>query len=202
MNTIKIILLGESGVGKSRICHSYIKSLKDFNDMSTIGVDFKFKEVKVDNMKFRVHIWDTAGQERFRSIIKNYFRNNDGNILVFDLTNRQSFIKLESWLLEINEHSDNKNVFLVGNKLDMVNLDNDYIRDHEITELISAYPNIKKYYKLSAVTRNNFDESINDIINLSIKYSQRLFEVEVDSDDENEYISFINKTQKKKGCCN
>ena len=86
---------------------------------TTIGVDHKIKEITIKGYKIRATIYDTAGQEKFRSIIKNYYRNNNGIFLVFDLTNLKSFENLNIWIKEINSSVINKNIIILGNKNDL-----------------------------------------------------------------------------------
>src|SRR5687767_1706135 len=98
---VKLIIIGDSGVGKSTIMSMYCDDTFMENYVSTIGVDFKVKIIDVNDKIAKVQIWDTAGQERFKSITRSYYKDANGVLLVFDLTNRQSFIKLEQWINEI-----------------------------------------------------------------------------------------------------
>src|SRR5437870_2332915 len=98
----KIILIGDSGVGKSSIL--YRLSDDKFSDVtSTIGVDYKTKIMNIDNKNIKLMIWDTAGQERFRAITSSYYRNVHGAILVYDITNRESFNNLHKWITAIEQ---------------------------------------------------------------------------------------------------
>ena len=104
----KIILVGDTSVGKTNIINKYTKNEfhEDFN--ATIGVEFSHKQFTVDNHKIKAQIWDTAGQERYRSIINNYYNNCTAAILVYDITNRDSFEKIQSyWYNEIIDHVPN-----------------------------------------------------------------------------------------------
>lgn len=116
----KLLLIGDSGVGKSCLLlrfadDSYVESY-----ISTIGVDFKIRTVEQDGKTIKLQIWDTAGQERFRTITSSYYRGAHGIIVVYDVTDEDSFNNVKQWLKEI-EHYANENVnkLLVGNKCDL-----------------------------------------------------------------------------------
>jgi Ras-related protein Rab-1A len=120
----KILLIGNSGVGKSSIVQMYSEKQFSENFLSTIGVDFKVKTVTVDDKIVKMQIWDTAGQERFRSITNSYYRGAHGIFIVYDVTNRKSFNDVHTiWKQEVERHTLTKfmHSFLVGNKTDLYN---------------------------------------------------------------------------------
>jgi len=117
---IKLLLVGDSGVGKSCLLLRFTEDMFTPSFITTIGIDFKVKTVEVDNKVIKLQIWDTAGQERFRTITTAYYRGAMGVMLVYDITDRQSFANLESWYRNVEEHSsENVNVLIVGNKSDL-----------------------------------------------------------------------------------
>ena len=116
---LKILLIGDSFVGKTSLLLKYCDGQFPEAHMATIGVEFKEKIINVGKWKIRLQIWDTSGQERFRSITQNFYRNADGIIFVFDVTNRDSFSHIKDWLMDSQvEDSDIKRM-LVGNKIDL-----------------------------------------------------------------------------------
>ena len=123
LTTLKILIIGESDVGKSSLLLRFTDDVFDPGLAATIGVDFKVKTVSVDGNKAKLAIWDTAGSERFRTLTPSYYRGAQGAILVYDVTNRQSFQKLDQWLYELETYSTRSNIvkMLVGNKIDKEN---------------------------------------------------------------------------------
>ncbi|KAF2289852.1 hypothetical protein GH714_038919 [Hevea brasiliensis] len=119
--SFKILLIGDSGVGKSSLLVSFISS--SVEDLSpTIGVDFKIKQLTVGGKRLKLTIWDTAGQERFRALTSSYYRNAQGIILVYDVTRRETFTNLSDvWAKEVDLYRTNKDCvkMLVGNKVDI-----------------------------------------------------------------------------------
>ncbi|KAK6779500.1 hypothetical protein RDI58_021684 [Solanum bulbocastanum] len=118
--SFKILLIGDSGVGKSSLLVSFISNAVD-DLASTIGVDFKIKTLTVSGKKLKLTIWDTAGQERFRTLTSSYYRGAQGIILVYDVTRRETFTNLSDvWAKEVELYSNNQDCvkMLVGNKVD------------------------------------------------------------------------------------
>ncbi|MCD7468899.1 Ras- protein RABC2a [Datura stramonium] len=118
--SFKILLIGDSGVGKSSLLVSFISNVVD--DLApTIGVDFKIKTLTVSGKRLKLTIWDTAGQERFRTLTSSYYRGAQGIILVYDVTRRETFTNLSDvWAKEVELYSNNQDCvkMLVGNKVD------------------------------------------------------------------------------------
>jgi Ras-related protein Rab-1A len=119
-NIYKILLLGDTHTGKSSILNVYKNDMFYENEVSTIGVEFTIKHIDFNGDQIKLQIWDTAGQERFKSITSTYYRGSDGVLLVFDITNRQSFLNVKKWVSEIDKYTDNKSQkILIGNKFDL-----------------------------------------------------------------------------------
>ena len=112
--------MGDSNVGKTSILNKFIDGTFTNKMACTINVEFKAKNLKIDqNLYAKLSIYDTAGQEKYRSLTRQYYRNVNGVILVFDLTNEISFTKLNGWVKEIDDNAGNVEVILVGNKSDL-----------------------------------------------------------------------------------
>jgi len=120
LTTLKILIIGQSSVGKSSLLLRFTDDVFDPDQPATIGVDFKVKTIDIDGNLVKLAIWDTAGQERFRTLTPSYYRGAQGAILVYDVSSRPSFEKLEPWLQELNTYSTKSNIvkMLVGNKID------------------------------------------------------------------------------------
>lgn len=115
----KLVLIGDSGVGKSCLLLRFADDAFTDSYISTIGVDFRFRTVKMDKKTVKLQIWDTAGQERFRTITSAYYRGADGIIMVYDTTSSDSFDHVNDWLKEVNRYaSEGTCKLLVGNKCD------------------------------------------------------------------------------------
>ncbi|XP_015278659.1 PREDICTED: ras-related protein Rab-18-B-like [Gekko japonicus] len=118
--TLKLLLVGDSAVGKSSLLLRFTEDQFEPCLDPTIGVDFKVKKMVVGDLPLQLAIWDTAGQERFRTLTPSYYRGAQGVILVYDVTRRETFVGLESWLRELEMYTTKQNVvkMLVGNKID------------------------------------------------------------------------------------
>ncbi|KAE8686432.1 Ras-related protein RABA1i [Hibiscus syriacus] len=119
----KLVLIGDSGVGKSNLLTRFTKNEFSLDSKPTIGVEFATRNIHVDNKVVKAQIWDTAGQERYRAITSAYYRGALGALLVYDVTRNFTFESIERWLKELREHTDgNIVIMLVGNKSDLRHL--------------------------------------------------------------------------------
>lgn len=117
---LQFVLIGDTGVGKSCILLRFADDTFTDSYMSTIGVDFRFRTVEVDKKTCKLQIWDTAGQEKYRTITSAYYRGADAIVMVYDVTNRDSFKHVNDWLLEVTRYAaDDTCKLLVGNKCDL-----------------------------------------------------------------------------------
>nr|CCF17540.1 RabE GTPase protein [Micrasterias denticulata] len=117
---LKLLLIGDSSVGKSSLLLRFAEDSFSQTFISTIGVDFKTRTIDIDGEQVKLSIWDTAGQERFRTITAAYYRGANGIVLVYDITSESSFNSIRGWIRNIEEHaSENVCKILVGNKADM-----------------------------------------------------------------------------------
>jgi len=115
----KLLIIGDSGVGKSSLLLRFADNTFSGNYITTIGVDFKIRNVVIDGERVKLQIWDTAGQERFRTITSTYYRDTHGVIIVYDVSSGESFANVKRWLHEIEQNCEVVNMILVGNKDDM-----------------------------------------------------------------------------------
>jgi len=153
----KIILIGNSGVGKSSILQRYIQKVFDENYSCTIGVDFFMKSLNIGEKSIKLQLWDTAGTEKFRSITTGYYRGANAAFVVFDLTSKKSFNALNEWIQNYYKYSNpdsEKNVVLIGNKSDLI--EEREITEEEINNFVKD--NNIKYFETSAKDGKNVDE--------------------------------------------
>lgn len=165
MTTLKILIIGESFVGKSSLLIAYTDDTFSDDVGATIGVDFKTKKIKIDGNLINLAIWDTAGSERFRALTPNFYRGAHGVIFVYDVTARKTFEKLNSWLDEVNAYADKPNIvkMLVGNKIDK---DNREVSRHD--GMLWARSHNTLFIEASAKTREEvgcaFEELVEKIL--------------------------------------
>ena len=211
----KIILVGDPGVGKTSIMTKFVSNEFQNTYLSTIGVEFKSKEIHINNNTCaRLKIWDTCGQEKFRAITRQYFKNSEGVFVVFDLTNKETTKKLDIWMKDIKDNIDNDYfIFLIGNKSDIKD------RDLTIAEEAKQFAINKKinYYEVSAKTGsgiyNIFEKMASKLINKK-KIEKSKEEINTDKidienkinknfnlDEYNHDRGTIEPVEKKSRCC-
>jgi len=119
----KVVLVGDSGVGKSNLLSRFVKDTFNESTKSTIGVEFATKNIEIGTHIIKVQIWDTAGQERYRAITPAYYRGAVGALVVYDITKYQTFEHIGGWFHDLQTHSDQSvKMLLVGNKCDLDNM--------------------------------------------------------------------------------
>lgn len=117
---VKLIIIGDSGVGKTNVLMRFCDSEFKENYVATIGVDFKVKVLQIEDKRIKLQIWDTAGQERFKNITQTYYKGAMGIILTYSVTEEMSFENIERWITQINENtSPDVKKILIGNKCDL-----------------------------------------------------------------------------------
>ncbi len=158
----KLVIIGDSGIGKSCLLHRFADDIYTEAYISTIGVDFKIRTLEIDGRTCKMQIWDTAGQERFRTITSSYYRGAHGIVIVYDITNRESFTNLEMWLNEVRNYSSSQvQLILVGTKTDLADK-----RQVQYTEALEfAETHGMEYIETSAKTAINVEAAFINLAN-------------------------------------
>uniref|UniRef100_A0A8C8LYW4 small monomeric GTPase n=1 Tax=Oncorhynchus tshawytscha TaxID=74940 RepID=A0A8C8LYW4_ONCTS len=174
---IKLLALGDSGVGKTTFLYRYTDNKFNPKFITTVGIDFREKRVVytasgpngTTGKTFKVHLqlWDTAGQERFRSLTTAFFRDAMGFLLMFDLTSQQSFLNVRNWMsqLQANAYCENPDMVLVGNKADLA--DQREVQEEQAKELADKYG--IPYFETSAATGSEVDKAVITLLDLVMK---------------------------------
>jgi Ras-related protein Rab-11A len=135
---LAVVLIGDSGVGKSNLLSRFTRNEFNLDSKSTIGVEFATRSIQVDAKTIKAQIWDTAGQERYRAITSAYYRGAVGALLVYDISKHQTYENVTRWLKELRDHADsNIVIMLVGNKSDLRHLR--AVPTEEAKQFASAY---------------------------------------------------------------
>ena len=190
--SIKLLVLGDTSVGKSNYIYRFTEDKFSDNHMSTTGLDLKNADIIIDDKKIRVQLWDTAGEEKYRSITKTLFLRVQGIITIFDITKEETFINLKSWINSIKEEcGNNMPILIIGNKCDLT--------EYRVVKKETAYKYAKKekieYIETSSKTGENIKISV-DIICSKVIKSLSL---------KNEFSFTLDSSalipRKKKNCC-
>jgi len=157
---LKVIILGESGVGKTALLHKYVSQQFIEHHKATIGADFMTKEIKIDDKLITLQMWDTAGQERFKSLGNSFYRGADAAIIVYDLTDKASFDKVNEWrdsfLRLAGENADEFPILLLGNKHDLA----DEKRAVSADEGMAKANDQMLFFETSAMNGKNIEAAI------------------------------------------
>ena len=169
--TFKIMILGDSGVGKTSILKQYVNKVFTGHYKITIGSDFLTKDLSVNGEQLKLQIWDTAGQEKYRSLGLAYYRGADACIFVYDLTDKQSFNNITSWIETFfsqlpGKKQDNFPVIIIGNKSDA---EKKVVAESFSTKWCKLNGNLP-HYLTSAKTRDGIDEAFNKIAIMLTEY--------------------------------
>lgn len=191
---LKLLMLGDTGVGKTCMLQTYVYDTFSPTFITTIGIDFKIKHQEIDGTKLKLQIWDTAGQERFRTITVSYFKGAHGIILMYDVTDRETFDSIAHWLAQIKEHADAQvNVVLVGNKCDIA--DKRQVETSEGQQLADEYK--LKFFETSAKANTRVDETFTAIAS---ETRERLLKQESEGTSGIK-LSMAPEKKERKKCC-
>jgi len=202
----KLILIGDSGVGKSCILQRYMKHSFEESYKCTIGVDFLMKSIVINGQTVKLQLWDTAGQEKYKSMVSSYYRGANVALIVFDITNHKSFDNLPLWIENFYKNGpEQKNIILIGNKNDLVNQRQ---VTQEEAEAFSETNNMM-YFETSAKDGNNIDYVFNYAAERLLEFyggnNQAILKRQMTPNNEIQSSNFkeirIEESPKKKGCC-
>ena len=183
----KFILIGDSSVGKSNLLLKYTDDTFTENTLQTIGMDFKIHTIIHDSSTIKLQIWDTAGQERFRTITTSYYRGAHAVLMVFDLTNYESFKNIRDWLKELDRYNDSTEIILVGNKCDKI--DDIKVSDSEIKTFCEEFG--IEYISTSAKDGTNVDDVFYNL-------TRRVYDIKKPITHSHKYNVSVAKKSKKK----
>ena len=185
LTVLKVGLLGDSMVGKTSICNSYMGLEFNQDMLSTIGIEKLDKKITLKNGKeIKLILWDTAGQERFRSAALKAVRSAQGVVLVFDVTKKETFDNISDWMTQIKDNFKNPSVVLFGNKADIAE-DKWEVKRDEIADFVKNNNFI--YYETSAKTKKGLDDGFNFIANDIYEKLQANDNSQFHIEDDNEY---------------
>ena len=197
-NVFKILTIGDGGVGKTSILRRYVENKFLKHHLSTIGIDFLSKTLKIKDKEIKLKIWDTAGQERYRQITSHIYKDADGIILVFDVTSEESFNQITDWMEQIknNVSKEEVNLILIGNKCDLADRMVEKERGEKMAEKLKI-----KYFETSALTGQGINEAFEEL-------AKQIFKNKNPNENISRNISISYnkpedalKKKKGKGCC-
>ena len=189
LKPIKLLLIGDSCVGKTSLLLRFCDNFFPESHMATIGVEFKEKIITINDKNYKIHLWDTAGQERYSSLTKNFYKHAQGIIFVYDVNNRESFQNLKNWIKNPDYEKRNVKIIIVGNKIDLKK----EISTDDLKRLANRYS--CKYFEVSAknnINVNSIFESITEeIINDNKEYDEDIDSITLSN------VQFYEKEKKK-----
>ena len=197
---LKVVIVGDSGVGKSNLIKRFTSNEFNANSKATVGVEFLSKSYKINDKIFKIEMWDTAGQERYKSITSAYYKGAKGALLVYDTTSGQSFENISKWLSEIKEKTNKETkLILIGNKIDL--------KDSKVVSTELALAKAKEWgmplMETSAKDATNVKEAFHDLLKeMYFELNKTLQMVENKKLESNNVVQLdVNEEKKKKGCC-
>lgn len=192
----KLILIGDSGVGKTSVLSRYLDEDIQENHISTIGVDFKIKTIVHNGETVKLLLWDTAGQEKFSAITKSYYRGSHGIIIIFDVTHKDSFTSIDKWMKKVKENaSEDVEFIIIGNKCDLT--DEIVIKRENVYEFLDSNKiDRSKYYETSAKENICIADAFNKLTSILVDNFGKKGEVGL-----KDKIFPSDIARKKGGCC-
>ena len=199
---LKLVMIGDSGVGKTNILSRYLNNEFSLTSKATVGVEFGSTIVKKNGKLIKLQIWDTAGQERYKSITSAYYKGAKGAFVVYDITNKKTFKNIDKWIVELKANGNQDIlVILIGNKLDLEK--NREVNAEEVKK--KAEELNAAYFETSALNGSNiahaFDVIVGEMFN---KFGEEEKNNKVKKDKKNKAVNIDvndNKQKSKSGCC-
>ena len=197
---LKVVIIGDSGVGKTNLIKRFVSDTFNENSKATVGVEFLSKTYKINNHIFKIELWDTAGQERYKSITSVYYKGSKGALLVYDITSKVTFDNIGKWITEIRDKtSKDITLMMVGNKTDLVQ----YREVSNEQALNKAKTLGIPLMETSALDSTNVKEAFHDL--LKEMYKDMKSKLQSDNNnlkDNGEGLKLdTNQKTKKSGCC-
>jgi Ras-related protein Rab-11A len=194
----KLILIGDSCVGKSNILLKYLKNQFNENSKTTIGVEFGTKNIIINNKRIKIQIWDTAGQERYRSITSAYYKGAKGALIVYDITRKNTFDNIDKWITDLKLNGDkNICIIILGNKSDLI--DKREINKNDGIKKAEMYKTA--FLETSALNGDNISKAFDELIEQIVINNKNIFQ----DDNENEIDKGVDlndeKNNNNKKCC-
>ena len=196
---LKIVVVGDSGVGKTNLIRRFIQDDFQSNSKATVGVEFFSKSFKMNDNVFKIEIWDTAGQERYKSITAAYYKGAKGGLVVYDVTSKTSFDNVDNWVSEIKEKaSTDMKTMMIGNKIDL--------KDERTVSTEEALEKAKllelPLMEASALDSTNVKQAFYDLLKEMYKEVKKTIDVVEQAEKQNEGVQLdTNQKEEKKGCC-
>ena len=186
----KLILIGDSCVGKSNILLKYLKNQFNENSKTTIVVEFGTKNIIINNKRIKIQIWDTAGQERYRSITSAYYKGAKGALIVYDITRKNTFDNIDKWITDLKLNGDkNLCIIILGNKSDLI--DKREINKNDGIKKAEMYKTA--FLETSALNGDNISKAFDELIEQIVINNKNIFQ----DDNENEIDKGVNLNDEK-----
>ena len=198
----RVIIVGDTGVGKSCLLLRFSEDRFNENHDVTIGVEFGTRTLKIDDQAIKLQIWDTAGQESYRSITRSFYRRADGVILVYDVTARHTFENCKHWMDEIKQNTNSDVViYLIGNQADLVNTGQNQEVSASDAEAFVRSNNLSGFMETSAKSGINVDKAFSAFC--KVLYNSWKDKRDIDPTSKSLNVVDLKKTEKKrsKKCC-
>ena len=194
---LKIVIIGDSGVGKTNLLKRFVSNTFDQSSKATVGVEFMSKTYKINKQIFKIELWDTAGQERYKSITAVYYKGAKGALIVYDITTKSSFENIDKWLGEIRDKtSDDIKLMIIGNKTDLKEFREVSNEDALNKAKLLGIP----LMETSALDATNVKEAFDDLLKEIYKDMRKNKSLGIDYDTNNG-IDLNTNEKKKTWCC-